>query len=267
MTSGVTVSGFSGAVRDLAGAQKASAGAPGYSRFINRRIGRYLAAFSFVRGWTPNQVTVISAAFTYLGIAAIAVFRPSWPLAVLVTFALVAGYAFDSADGQLARLRGGGSRAGEWLDHIIDCAKIAAIHLVVLISFYRFFDLRHHAVLLLPLAFEVVASTFFFGIVLTDQLRPKRRAGPTPVARPDRARDGLAKSLALLPNDYGIFCLLFLTLPLRNGFLWLYAALFALQALYLLAALVRWYRELRSLDGAVAEPGRDATVLAASEAS
>jgi hypothetical protein len=44
----------------------------------------------------------------------------------------------------------------------------------------------------------------------------------------------------------------------------LYAALFVLQALYLLAALVRWYRELHSLD---AEVDRDVAVLAVSEAS
>jgi phosphatidylglycerophosphate synthase len=49
------------------------------------------------------------------------------------------GYAFDAADGQLARLRGGGSLAGEWLDHMIDAAKVSSLHVAVAISVYRWF--------------------------------------------------------------------------------------------------------------------------------
>ena len=51
---------------------------------------------------------------------------------------LVVGYAFDAADGQLARLRGGGIIAGEWLDHMVDAIKVASLHLAVLVGLYRF---------------------------------------------------------------------------------------------------------------------------------
>jgi phosphatidylglycerophosphate synthase len=47
----------------------------------------------------------------------------------LITVVLVLGYALDAADGQLARLRGGGSSLGEWLDHMIDSAKVVGPHL------------------------------------------------------------------------------------------------------------------------------------------
>ena len=56
---------------------------------------------------------------------------------VVVSLLLILGYALDSADGQLARLLGGGTPEGEWLDHVIDSAKLATIHLAVLVSLYR----------------------------------------------------------------------------------------------------------------------------------
>ncbi len=55
---------------------------------------------------TPNHVTLTSALFTFGALAAVALVEPSWTLAVLVYAALVTGFAFDSADGQLARLTG-----------------------------------------------------------------------------------------------------------------------------------------------------------------
>jgi phosphatidylglycerophosphate synthase len=237
---------FTDAVRELSGAQKSSVGAPAYSRFVNRRIGRYLAAFAFLRGMTPNQVTIISAVFTYAGIVVVALLRPSWPQAVLVSLALVIGYALDSADGQLARLRGGGSPAGEFLDHIIDSVKNTAIHLAVLVSFYRFFDLRHEAYLLLPCAYVVVSATFFFGVVLVEQLRRGRRVG----ARAQAEATGhapLLRSLIVLPWDYGLLCLVFLTLGAKVVFLPVYAAMLVLNAAFLGVALTRWYRELVAL--------------------
>src|SRR5215217_2013344 len=136
-------------VAELAAAQKPSAGTPAYSRFVNRRIGRYLAAAAFLAGRTPNQVSVASGLCSLLGIILLATVGPNLPLAVLVTALLLLGYALDSADGQLARLRGGGSPLGEWLDHMIDCVKIVLLHSAVLISWYRFDDLSNELVLLI----------------------------------------------------------------------------------------------------------------------
>ena len=101
-------------VRRLAAAQKSGRGAPAYSRFVNRKLGRLFAAAGFHLGLTPNGITVISAAFSFSGLVLLAAMRPSWWLGFAVTALLVLGYALDAADGQLARLRGGGSVTGEW---------------------------------------------------------------------------------------------------------------------------------------------------------
>jgi hypothetical protein len=64
--------GLGATLRRLSGAQKGAAGAPAYSRFVNRRLGRFLAALAFHAGLTPNAVTGISAAFTATGIGVLA---------------------------------------------------------------------------------------------------------------------------------------------------------------------------------------------------
>ena len=128
---------YGSALSALATAQKSSSGAPAYSRFVNRRLGRWAAAAAWVVGATPNQVTALSAVCTFAGIALVAAVPSGALVAVAVVLLLVVGYALDSADGQLARLRGGGSPAGEWLDHVIDATKIAVLHLAVFASWLR----------------------------------------------------------------------------------------------------------------------------------
>ncbi|MGV9252248.1 CDP-alcohol phosphatidyltransferase family protein [Streptomyces sp. NPDC003697] len=227
---------------ELRGAQKSAKGVSLYSRYVNRPAGRYLAAGAYRLGLTPNQVTLVSAAFTFAGIAAVALVRPSWPLAVAVYAALAAGFAFDSADGQLARLTGTGGPAGEWLDHVVDCAKMVALHTAVLIAFHRFFDLPGDGWLLIPLGFQFAAVVTFCGGLLTEQLKRGRGAGATPAAVPSRAR-----AVALLPVDYGVFCLVFLALGAPPVFRVAYAVLAATHALFLVAFLAKWFRELSAL--------------------
>ncbi|MEE3703953.1 hypothetical protein V2H43_11125, partial [Pasteurella multocida] len=100
--------------RRLASAQKGHArGAPAYSVYVNRRLGRVLAAAAFGWGWTPNRVTAVSAAHSFAALVLLLALPPAWWTGVLVAGLLVLGYAWDSADGQVARLRGGGSLAGE----------------------------------------------------------------------------------------------------------------------------------------------------------
>jgi phosphatidylglycerophosphate synthase len=232
--------GFRDTVKQLAGAQKdASRSAPAYSRFVNRRIGRYLAAWAYRAGLSPNAVTGISALFTFAGIALLMAFAPSWWLGVAVTALLVVGYAFDSADGQVARLRGGGSAAGEWLDHMVDSAKVSSLPLAVAIGFYRFkvVEVRW---LLVPLAFAVVSAVLFFAMILTDQLR--RAHGAT--ARPAGARESRVRSILVVPTDYGLLCLSFLLLGAIDAFLVVYSFLFVATTGFLVLALVRWFREM-----------------------
>ena len=159
-------------------AQKSAKGAPPYSLFVNRPLGRVLAAAAYQMGLTPNQVTYISAAMHLRRPLVLALAPATWPVGLLVTVMLVLGYALDSADGQLARLRGGGSLLGEWLDHMIDSVKVAALHLAVLVSLYRNFDLD-------PPGWRCRSSSrSLVGAFLRDD--PGRPAGPGP-ARPGGA--------------------------------------------------------------------------------
>jgi phosphatidylglycerophosphate synthase len=235
---------FRAALAALASAQKSSSGAPAYSRFVNRRLGRWAAAAAYVLRATPNQVTAVSALATFAGIAVLATVPAGWLPAVLVPLLLVVGYALDSADGQLARLRGGGSPAGEWLDHVIDATKIAVLHLAVFASWVREPEGRE-AVLALPLAYQVVATVAFFAIVLTEQLRRAESvAAGSPVLV--RRQTGALYSLAVVPTDYGLMCLVFVLLAWPGAFTVAYLLLFAANAAYLLLALPKWFRELRT---------------------
>ncbi|MEV8565070.1 CDP-alcohol phosphatidyltransferase family protein [Streptomyces sp. NPDC051322] len=232
------------ALLELRTAQKSAKGVSLYSRFVNRPVGRYLAAGAHGLRLTPNQVTLISAAFSFAAVAAVAVGEPSWGTGLAVWIGLAVGFAFDSADGQLARLRGSGSAAGEWLDHVVDCAKITALHAAVLISFYRHpghFGVRDVAWLLVPIGFQFVAVVTFFGGLLTEKLTPRPAPG-SPAATPSTLR-----AVALLPVDHGVFCLVFLLLGAGGGFRWAYTALGAAGALFLLAFLTKWFRELSAV--------------------
>ncbi|SNT03971.1 CDP-alcohol phosphatidyltransferase [Actinomadura meyerae] len=244
--------GFRDALSRLAMAQKTAKGAPAYSRFVNRKLGRVLAAASYVLGLTPNMVTAISAAFTFTGIALIALVDPAPWLGVAVCLALVVGYAFDAADGQLARLRGGGSMSGEYLDHMVDSAKISALHLAVLISWYRFGDLDEPAFLLIPVGFTVVAAVMFFGMILKDLLARAHRAR-TGEQAPPAAAPSMVRSLLVVPTDYGLLCVAFLLLGAPSVFRPLYGLIFLGNLLFLAAAAVKWFREVGALDA----PARD----------
>ncbi len=164
------MSEFGAAMTRLHDAQKSSSGAAAYSRFVNRPLGRPLAAGAYVLGLTPDAVTLVSAATTLAGIATIALAEPTLGSSLAAVVLLVLGYALDSADGQLARLSRSGSAAGEWLDHFFDALKTVALHLAVLVCWFRYYDVDA-GWLVVPLAFCVVSSTFFFGIVAVDLVR------------------------------------------------------------------------------------------------
>lgn len=237
-------------VAQLATAQKPGRGAPPYSRWVNRRLGRWIAAAAHLMGRSPNQVTAASAIMTLTALVLVALIAPSWWLGVLVAVLLLLGYALDSADGQLARLRGGGTKSGEWLDHVVDAFKIVIFHGVILVSFYRFGLGEITAILLIPLGFMVVSSVFFFGMILTDQLRRiaslergERYAKPS-------GGGGWLQTVAAIPTDYAVLCLCFLVFGWSSGFALIYGLLFAANAIVLVAVLLRWWRELRTIDRA-----------------
>lgn len=221
---------------------KPMSGAPAYSRFVNRPLGRIVAALAYRLGMTPDQVTLVSGLLSFAGILTIALAPVEAATAATVTVLLALGYAFDSADGQLARLRGGGSAAGEWLDHVIDCGKVSLLHVAVLVALDRTNVPRSW--LLVPLAFLVVANLFFFTYVLTDLLKRLARWGSTPASAPPPSRTSVLRSFLAAPTDYGILCLVFLLWSWTPWFLVGYGLLGIGTAGYLALGLPRWRRSL-----------------------
>ncbi len=233
---------FRAAVARLRHAQKPKSPTPLYLRYVNRRLGGYLAAAGLVRGATPNQLTLASATLSFAGIALLAAVPPRWWLGPAVAFLLLAGYAFDSADGQLARLRGGGSPAGEWLDHVVDAVKTCALHAAVLVHLYRSVPETPRIALLAPLVFLTASIAVAFGSMLRDQLlRGTRRAT-------DEDSGSLLRSVALLPADHGTLSLSFVLLSWSEGFLGVYIGLAVLTVLFAARLMVRCYRALTRSD-------------------
>lgn len=237
------------AYRELVSAQKPAArSAPAYSRFVNRRLGRLLAALCSSLGLSPNAVTAISAAFTFFAIVLLATATPSWSVGFAVGFALLIGYAFDSADGQVARISGVSSAAGEWLDHVVDATKAAALPLAVAIGLYRA-EVVPEWWLLVPLLSSVSSSVLFFAMILTEQLR--RRLSSVPLADSGISRPstrGWLRAVLVLPMDYGVLCLSFLLLGALPVFLAAYTLITLATTVFLVLAAAKWFAELREID-------------------
>ncbi|WP_233557958.1 CDP-alcohol phosphatidyltransferase family protein [Tessaracoccus antarcticus] len=195
------------------------------------------------------MATGISAAHTFLGIALLMVL-PAVPLTgVVVAVLLVLGYAWDSADGQIARLTGQGSPAGEWLDHFVDAIKISSLHLSVLIAAWFHMPLRDSWWLLLPLLFSVVATVTFFGMLLNDLIKSSHGGASTH----QRGGGTAIRSLLLLPTDFGLVCLVFVFWGYPGWQHWpspffiLYGLLLLAASGFLLLASVKWFREMQKL--------------------
>ena len=220
----------------LAAAQKPAAGVPFYMRAVNRRLGRLIAAVAARLGRSPNQMTAVSGTFFLGGMAVLVGFEPSVLIALSVTVLLQLGFAFDAADGQLARLTGTGSPAGEWLDHVVDAARILVLHLGVAVCLHLHTDVDM-AWLLVPLGFAVVASVRFFAQLLADQLSTAA----------DPAERGRRGGWIQTPADAGVVNAVFLLWPWTSAFLIGYAVLAAGNALLLLATLRRRHHSLLSV--------------------
>jgi phosphatidylglycerophosphate synthase len=235
-------------VEALRSKQKTSKGASAYARFLNRPAGRHFAALAYKLHMTPNGVTAVSALCSFAGIGLIA-FAPATPvISVLIALLLVLGYALDSADGQLARLRGGGSFAGEWLDHVVDAVKMASLHLAVLVAWYQGY-VERGAWLAVPLLYQLLAVVLFFAIILTDQMRRAHR-GSTSTRLAGEGSSSILYSLAVLPTEYGVLCLAFFLWSIPPVFSVVYAVFFGINVCFLLLALPRWYGEMRSYGSA-----------------
>ena len=100
------------AVRELARKR------PEQEFFLNRLYGAHVSPFFTVvclrLGLTPDQVTIVGAAFGAFGVAMLFLPLGWWTLAGVI--ALQVGYVLDFSDGQVARLTGRTSAAGSYLD-------------------------------------------------------------------------------------------------------------------------------------------------------
>ena len=238
---------FSSSLNALRAAQKGKKGAPPYSLFVNRPLGRLFAAAANVAGLRPNQVTALSALFTFAAIVLLTLGPATYWTGLLVAVGLVIGYALDSADGQLARLQGGGSLTGEWLDHMIDSVKVSVLHLAVLITMYRSFALEQDLWLLVPLVFAAASGVHFFGMILIELMSRLRRS-EYPDRFPAAQAPSLRNTLLKLPTDYGVLCLSFVLLGAHTVFLGVYTFLALATAGYTVLVIGKWYRDVRHLD-------------------
>ena len=234
--------------RSLERAQKGHArGAPAYSVYVNRRLGRLFASLAYGVGLTPNQVSLLSATHTFLAIGLIALAPPTVVNGVVIALLLVLGYAWDSADGQVARLRGGGSPRGEWLDHFIDTLKISSLHLAVLVGMYRALPDGAGWQLLIPLVFSVAATVTFTAMLLNDLLKGKHAQASTH----ERGGGSRRRSLRVLPTDVGRVCLGCVLWGWPSRLLAGYGLRAAVAVAFLVLAATKWFREMGSLRGPV----------------
>ena len=225
--------GYSAAVGRLAAAQKSGAGVPAYLRWVNRGLGRRAAAAAYVVKLTPNRLTALSAVLSLIALAVIAFVPVSLGWALTAMVLLLAGYALDSADGQLARLTGTGSVAGEWLDHVVDAARLPLFHLAVAVHVFR--EEGPLWLVGVALLFMLLASVWFFAQTLAEKLS---------VVAPTAENSPPWVSFVKLPWDVGLLYLIVAFIALPPVFSVVYSALFAITALVALLSFRRKYRGL-----------------------
>lgn len=240
---------FSKRFRCLKSAQKRSKGVPVYTLYINRPVGRLIAAAS--PQWvTPNVLTGIGAFLTYLSMVLLMFFAEAglyvqWFIGVL----LIVGFFFDSADGQLARLRRQGSLSGEWLDHVLDSGRIALIHIATLWFLIRNQVASPTVAVGVSAFFALAAVTVFYGGTLFEKLLPiKTHVQHEEYLDGPVRRQMLLRSVLLLPIDYGILCWSFVLIPWPRLFFLVYGVLCVMQVVGTSMLLLKWYRRLRLED-------------------
>jgi phosphatidylglycerophosphate synthase len=240
--------GFRERFDSLRQAQKKRRGVPLYTLYVNRPAGRVIAAAS--PAWmTPNGLTAIGGVLTYGALIALMFFVDGGPAAALVGVALVLGFFFDSADGQLARLRSAGSVSGEWLDHVLDSGRIVLLHIATLWFLVRTEALDETLAVLVCTAFALAATLVFFAGTLFEKLEALHGEKPaTPAAAASASRQSSLRSALMLPVDYGVTCVMFLLLPWPAVFVPVYVLLAVIKVLSTSAFLAKWYLALRRID-------------------
>jgi phosphatidylglycerophosphate synthase len=120
---------------------------------------------------TPNQLTFLGLA-CFFGTAAILVFVPGWSGMLWGALALEISYILDCSDGQLARLKNMTSKAGAFLDFLIDEIKALVLVGACSLRLWRTYD-DERALLLGLLGLFLVSM----GTSLTTFVRRPEYAG------------------------------------------------------------------------------------------
>lgn len=226
--------------RRLDQSNKKNDGVLPYTKYVNRPLARPVVVLSYIVGATPNQLTFLSAAIALAALAGVFLGADSATLASggAVTAALLFAYVLDSADGRLSRVLGTSSRAGEWLDHTLDSAKLGITHAACYFVAARSDILGPRALALLVATILGTAVAAYFGNMMRDQML---KASYTP---PASRSVRMVREIAFVPFDYGIFCFLFVTMYDPDLFASLYLAW---GAMYLLRTALSFRRTFAAL--------------------
>ena len=94
------------------------------TRNVSYRVGAWIAYYAYKLGLSPNTISLLSGLITVLSaMLAIWIGQGSWVAGVVLVLGLQIGYAFDCADGPLARATGGGSSFGMLMDKLVDLSS------------------------------------------------------------------------------------------------------------------------------------------------
>jgi phosphatidylglycerophosphate synthase len=227
---------------ELGRTQEPAPGVTGCTRRVDRPLGRVVAAVAVRRGVGATTVTVVSALLSCAGLVALVGVRPSPASSALVAATLLGAHVLDASDGQVARLTGTTSRAGEWLGDVVDASRQVALHVAVLLAVARFADLPQPA-LLVPAVLAIAVSTRWVAQVLAERLRTAEAPG--------HDAGTLRSVLPLpLPVDTGVMGVTVALLPWPTTFVAVYSVLAACAVLLCCADLRRRYVELASSETA-----------------
>lgn len=103
------------------------------TRYVSQRLGSLLAAVAHALRLSPNAVTLLGL-LVMLAAAAAFAWCEGWSGAVLAMALFQLGFAFDCADGQLARATRRQSPFGAWLDVACDHIRQGCICLALTVA-------------------------------------------------------------------------------------------------------------------------------------
>jgi phosphatidylglycerophosphate synthase len=133
-------------------------------------MGAMIALWASRIGITPNTISVLSASITVSSaLLAFYIGQSNWLSGVVLIIGLQIGYAFDCADGPLARVTGGGSSFGVLMDKISDLSSGMAFPCVLAFGAGHYYFPLYTSkpdytlrVLLLVLIVRVILSVFMW---------------------------------------------------------------------------------------------------------